>query len=91
MRRILLVYSFPVLIAPIVLAILVNWPATINSRMFMAVLAEWIGQGIGVALIGSIGLVYRPNRFAGLIVGIAIASLAWLAGVTDSKAFNVLF
>lgn len=86
MKKFILVYSVPVLVEPIFIALLTNWPTGASMRGVIAIVADWIGNGLAIALIGSIGLLYRPNRFAGLIFGIALVSLLWLAGITESNA-----
>ena len=88
MKKLIQVYSLPILIAPALTAFFTTWPPSASARGIAAIIANWIGIGLAIALIGSIGLLYRPNRLAGLSFGIILASLLWLAGVSESSAQN---
>jgi len=88
LKKFLLVYSFPILIGPVLIALLAEWPSTASMRGVTAITASWIGTGTAIAFIGSIGILYRPNRLVGLISGIIIASVLWFSGMSESTAEN---
>lgn len=55
-------------------------PSQPSERGLSIVFADYFGLAIAVVALGSLGLFYKPNRRAGLVVGICAAGLLVLIG-----------
>lgn len=60
--------------------LLLDIPSTVTDRGIIMTSAGFIGSAISVLALGCIGLLYRPNRFAGFVVGTGVASVLFLLG-----------
>lgn len=58
----------------------VNIPSTASSRGVTYITIGHLGTAIAVLAIGSLGLLYRKDRFTGFVVGCLVAALLILLG-----------
>lgn len=57
-------------------------PAGLTLQTALAHLPLHVGAALGVLLVGSLGLLYRPDRFAGLVLATAAAAIFYFKGLT---------
>lgn len=60
--------------------LLLGVPTTATDRGLIMASAGFAGSGISVLALGCLGLLYRPNRFIGFVIGTGIATAIFLFG-----------
>ena len=77
--RVLALYAIPLVLVPAIRFFIVLWPIDGMALGKFLMLADWFGQSAIVVLLGSIGLLYKPNRDLGAAIGMCIvaAALIW--------------
>lgn len=59
---------------------------TATAQGISMVAADKAGTALAVLLIGALGMLYRPNRFAGFVVGTLVAASLMIAGARAQTA-----
>ena len=84
--RYIALYAIPIIIYPALKFLTSSWPSTATSLGMLGWVADWVGTGAGVAIFGYLGLLYKPNRFRGLLIGMIVTSVLIFVGQnTESR------
>lgn len=78
--RYAVLYAIPVLGYPALMYWTASWPPSATARGMLGWVSIWTGQGVAVALVGSLGLLYKPNRYGGLVAGLLLSAILMFMG-----------